>query len=69
MHTIFYENLFEGHMKFRKTYEKWPHIRDADYGKAKRVRLLNMCVIVFLPRFRGVKGNAGLLWGVPVRGN
>lgn len=31
--------------------------------------VLNMCVIVFPPRFRGVKGNAGLYWGVPQRGD
>lgn len=30
---------------------------------AERVRLLNMCVIVFFPRFRGVKGNAGVSQG------
>lgn len=30
---------------------------------AERVRLLNMCVIVFFPRFRGVKGNAGVSHG------
>lgn len=30
---------------------------------AQRARLLNMCVIVFFPRFRGVKGNAGVSQG------
>lgn len=47
-----------------------PYINDAGLQTDWEGRLLNMCVIVFFPpRFRGVKGNAGLRWGVPGRGD